>query len=101
MLQTIDEVSILREFKRIAEKEARAKERLKREQSSISPQERDGLMHAKTNIETNYLKKLGKTARTRQQDQKSKTLTQKGIDERFDESTSYQRDELSSEGEVA
>ena len=37
MLDQINEVTILREFKRISDKEALAKERLKRDQSSISP----------------------------------------------------------------
>lgn len=59
MLQEVDELNILKEYGRIAEKEARRKERLKREQSSISPQPREGSPQGREiDTATDYVKKL-------------------------------------------
>ena len=65
MLTEINEYNILREFQRITHKEEKAKRRAKREQSSISPDAREGSPRASIDPETRFMKKLAPIAQSR------------------------------------
>ena len=60
VLHEINEFNILQEYKRVMEKEEKAKERLKRDHHSLSPPRND-----RTNKDTEYVIKLAKNARER------------------------------------
>ena len=52
----------MREFKRITDKAGEAKSRIKRDQSSISPDGRAGKIDNETDNATKYVKKLASVA---------------------------------------
>ena len=66
ILKEINELTILKAFKMLSWKESQTKERLKRDQCSISPSGRDGSPRTKASDPiTNYVKKLAPIAQER------------------------------------
>lgn len=66
ILDKINAANILREFKRISDKESKAMERIKRDQSSVSPDFRGASPRKnETDTATNYIKKLAIVAQER------------------------------------